>query len=388
MPKLYLGEAIGLIGKTLPFLWIRLGSYLVLGVALGIYFGVLGGVAWLLGRLWAPLGFLVFLIAFVGAIGVVRWASRYYFYLLKAAHTAVMTEFITQGRAPQGSQVAYGKEQVTARFRDTSILFAVDVLVDSVVKAIVRTFTRIAGILPIPGIQGIGRLIERVAVMSTTFIDEAVLSRAYKEREQNVWKVAQDGVVLYAQAWKPILANAVVLALIGYVEFVLFLIVLGLPAVAIGAALPGLRLALGIGVIIGAWMLKLALADAFALAATLIAYHRATEGLAVDEEWKAKIAGVSDKFQELGRKAAEAVRAGSGGAEGHGPAAVAGMATAAGGAVPAATGPAVRARTDPASSPAGAAPTPATAPDTEPDAPTAPATTGPTGADRGDERER
>ncbi len=377
MPKLYLGEALGLIGKTLPFLWIRLGSYLVLGVALGVYFGVLGGVAWLLGRLWAPLGFLVFLIAFVGAIGVVRWASRYYFYLLKAAHTAVMTEFITQGRGPQGSQVAYGKEQVMARFRDTSILFAVDVLVDGIVKAIVRTFTRIAGILPIPGIQGIGRLIERVAVMSTTFIDEAVLSRAYKEREQNVWKVAQDGVVLYAQAWKPILANAVVLALIGYVEFVLFLIVLGLPAVAIGAALPGLRLALGIGVIIGAWMLKLALADAFSLAATLIAYHRATEGLAVDEEWKAKIAGVSNKFQELGRKAAEAVRAAPGGAESHRPAPPAGAATAAAGADPATRGS--------ASPGGGAAALPA---DDEPRAPSPSPATGPTGADQGEDRER
>ncbi len=377
MPKLYLGEALGLIGKTLPFLWIRLGSYLVLGVALGVYFGVLGGVAWLLGRLWAPLGFLVFLIAFVGAIGVVRWASRYYFYLLKAAHTAVMTEFITQGRGPQGSQVAYGKEQVMTRFRDTSILFAVDVLVDGIVKAIVRTFTRIAGILPIPGIQGIGRLIERVAVMSTTFIDEAVLSRAYKEREQNVWKVAQDGVVLYAQAWKPILANAVVLALIGYVEFVLFLIVLGLPAVAIGAALPGLRLALGIGVIIGAWMLKLALADAFSLAATLIAYHRATEGLAVDEEWKAKIAGVSNKFQELGRKAAEAVRASPGGAESQRPAPPTGAATAAAGADPAARG---------SASPGGGAT--ALPADDEPRAPSPSPATGPTGADQGEDRER
>ena len=144
--------------------------------------------------------------------------------------------------------------------------------------------------------------------MSTTYVDEAVLSRAYARREENVWAVARDGVVLYAQAWKPILANAVVLAVLSFVEFLAFLLILGLPAAAVAAAFPGLGLALAIGVIIGAWMLKLAVSDAIALAATLLAYHRATDGLEPDPEWVAKLDAASDKFRELGRKAVAAVR--------------------------------------------------------------------------------
>jgi hypothetical protein len=309
MPKLYLGEALALLGKTLPFIWVRLGSYLVLFAALGVYFAIVGGLAFLLGQLWAPLGFITFLIAIGGGFGLVRWASRYYFYLLKAAHTAVMTEFIVHGRAPATNQLAYGRTQVTERFRDTSIMFAVDVLVDGAVKAFVRTFARIASILPIPGLDSLTKLIERIAVASTTFVDEAVLSRAYAEREQNVWKVSYDGVLLYAQAWKPILANAVVLTLIGYVEYVVFLIILALPALAISAAIPAAGPVLAILVFVGAWMLKLALADAFALAATLIAYHRSTAGMTPNEEWRAKLEGASDKFKELGRKAVESVKA-------------------------------------------------------------------------------
>lgn len=238
MPKLYLGEALGLLGATLPFIWIRLGSYLLLGLGLGVYFGIVGGVAWLLGQLWAPLGFIVFLVAIGGAFGIVRWVTRYYFYLLKAAHTAVMTEFIVHGRAPQENQVAYGRKQVTERFKDTSIMFAVDQLVDGVVRRIVRTVVRIVDILPIPGIDALGKLLERVALMSSTYVDESILSRAYAKREQNVWGVAHEGVVLYAQAWKPIVANAVVLSLIGYVEFFVLLVILGLPALAIVAAFP------------------------------------------------------------------------------------------------------------------------------------------------------
>ena len=314
MPKLYLGEALGLLGKTLPFIWVRLGSYMLLFAGLAVYFAVIGGLAWLLGRLWEPLGWIVFLVAIGGGFGLVRWVTRYYFYLLKAAHTAVMTEFIVHGQAPAGGQIAYGKQQVTERFRDTSVMFAVDVLVDGATKAFVRTFARIAGLLPIPGLDSLGKLLERVAVASTTFIDEAVLSRAYARREQNVWAVARDGVILYAQAWRPILTNAVALTLIGYVEYVVFLIILALPALALGAVFPGAGPVLAILVFVGAWMLKLALADAYALAATLIAYHRTTEGLTPNPEWQAKLEGASDKFRELGRKAAEAVRAPGGGA--------------------------------------------------------------------------
>ena len=307
MPKLYLGEALALIGKTMPFIWVRLGSYLLLGLGLGAWFGVVGGLAWLLGSLWAPLGWLVFILAIGGAFGILRWVTKYYFYLLKAAHTSVMTEFIVTGSGPAGSQIDYGRQQVTDRFRDTSILFAVDQLVDGVTKSFVRSFVRIVDILPLPGVDTLGKLLQRVALMSTTYVDESILSRAYRDREPNVWKTAHDGVILYAQAWKPILTNAVVLALIGYVEFILLLIVLGLPAVAIGAAFPGMGVALAIGVIILAWMIKLAVADAFSLAATLLAYHRSTEGLAVNEEWKARLEGVSDKFRELGQKAVEDV---------------------------------------------------------------------------------
>jgi len=136
-----------------------------------------------------------------------------------------------------------------------------------------------------------------------------------------VWAVAKDGVILYAQCWKPILANAVALTLISYVEFFVFLIALGLPAVAIGVLIPSLQLPLGIAVLVGAWMLKLALADAYALAATLLAYHRSTEGMEPDPESQARLEAVSDQFQELKAKAADTVyeyRSNRGAAAGEG----------------------------------------------------------------------
>jgi hypothetical protein len=302
-PKLYLGEAIGLLMKTTPILWVRLGSYALLGLGLLVYFAVVGGIAWLLAQLWGFLGLIVLIAAFGGAFGIVKWVTRYYFYLLKAAHAAVMTEFIVHGQGPEGSQIAFGKQQVTDRFKDTSIMFGIDQLLDGIVKAFNRSFARMVDFLPIPGMDSLTAFIERVSKFATTYIDEAILTRAYKEDEPNVWQVAQDGVILYAQCWKPILANAVVLTLLSYVEFFVFLVILGVPALAVAAVIPALNVALGISVLVGAWMLKLALADAFAMAATLLAYHRSTEGLEPDPEWQGRLEQVSDQFRELKEKA-------------------------------------------------------------------------------------
>jgi len=307
--KLYLREAMGLIVKTMPFIWIRLGSYALLGLGLALYLAVAGGVAWLLGQALSFLGIIVFLIALGGAWVLVQWAKRYFFYLLQAAHIAVMTEYIVYGQAPKGSQVQYGRQQVQERFKDTSLMFAVDEIIDGVVQGINRSFAQLTQILPIPNLENLNAIVERVSKFATTYIDEAILSRAYQHREQNVWAVAQDGVILYAQAWKPVLANAVALTVINYLEMAVVLVILGVPAIILGAIIPiaAIRTLLGILVIVGVWMFKLAVSDAYAMAATLLAYHRSTEGMEPNPEWQERLTGISDKFRNLCDRATHTV---------------------------------------------------------------------------------
>jgi hypothetical protein len=306
--KIYLGEALELLLKTLPFIWIRLGTYSLLGIALAIYFAIAGGIAWLLGNLFSILGVIVFVAAIGGAWAILQWVTRYFFYLLKAAHVAVMTEFIVYGQGPRKSQVAYGRKQVTDRFRDTSIMFAVDQIVDGVVRGFNRQFARVANLLPIPGLENLSGIIERVSLFAATYIDESILSRAYQYREKNVWGVAQDGVILYAQAWKPILLNAVALTLLSYVQLIVLLVIFAIPAILIGIALPFLKTFVGICALLGALMVKFAVFDAYCLAATLIAYHRAVEGLEPDPAWQERLESASHQFKQLQERAMEAMR--------------------------------------------------------------------------------
>ena len=193
MPTFYLREAVSLLLKTTPILWVRIGSYALLGLGLLVYFAVVGGIAWVLAQLWSVLGIIVFIAAFGGAFGIVRWITRYYFYLLKAAHAAVMTEYIIHGHGPTGSQIEHGKEQVMSRFKDTSIMFAIDQVLDGVVKGFNQMFTNVTDFLPLPGMDALQQFIRRVSRFATTYIDEAILTRAYAEDEENVWAVAKDG---------------------------------------------------------------------------------------------------------------------------------------------------------------------------------------------------
>jgi len=313
--KLYLKEAIGLMRKTMPFIWIRLGTYALLGLGLAVYLAVAAGIAWLLGQALSWLGVIVFIVALGGAWALVQWAKRYFFYLLQAAHIAVMTEYIVYGQGPQGSQIKYGRQQVKARFRDTTLMFAVDQIIDRIVQRMNCTFAQLIRIMPLPDFKSFNqfdnfnKLVTQVSKFATTYIDEAILSRAYQYREANIWSVAEDGIILYAQSWKPVLANAAALTILNYLEMIVVLMVLGIPAIILGAIIPvtAIRTLLGVLVLVGVWMFKLAISDAYAMAVTLLAYHRSIEGIEPNPDWKERLAGVSKDFRQLYDRSASAV---------------------------------------------------------------------------------
>ena len=58
--KLYLRDALGLLLKTLPFIWIRLGTYSLFGLVMVLYCSLAFGVAWLLQQLIPALAIIVF----------------------------------------------------------------------------------------------------------------------------------------------------------------------------------------------------------------------------------------------------------------------------------------------------------------------------------------
>ena len=120
----------------------------------------------------------------------------------------------------------------------------------------------------------------------------------------SVWASAQDGVVLYAMSWKPLLKNAVALMVVSYIPFFLFFAVVALP---IGLALSFVSTQLAgwalIGLLVLAYLVKVAIGDTIAMTAMIASYQRATDGLTPDPIVSAKLDRVSDKFGELQQRA-------------------------------------------------------------------------------------
>lgn len=305
--QLHFGEAWRVLLKTLPCVFVRLLIYGVVGISAAIYVGLL----LLLTKVFGGAGGILFLIGLGVLFGLLKLLQRYVLYLTKAGHVAVITEILQKGELPGNTgQLAYGKEVVTRIFKEVSVLFAVDQLVSGAIKAFNRTAVRVADIIPIPGLDAVAKLAGLIVNYAVTYVDETILSFNLARKDENIWKSAQTGLVLYAQNWKPILTNAAALALINIVGLVVFVVIMLIPFGFLAAITSNetlkmvwlfLALAFGYG-------LKLAFINPFCLISTIITYNHAIEGQEPNRDWESKLEQASAKFRELQTKAVNYVR--------------------------------------------------------------------------------
>ena len=310
MPELRLGVALNLLLRTMPILLIRLGATLLFWVVALVYLAIVGGVAFLIAQAIEIVGVILFIIALVSVIPLYNLAYRYVFYMIKAAHVAVMAELIENDKLPDGvNQLEWGRQKVQSRFLEMNAMFDIDEIVTGVVRAFTRTVYNIARFLPGDTIDTLIRVINRVIEYALKYVDEAVLARSFWHEEEDVWENARDGVVLYAMAWKPLLTAAVALMAISFLPsiaaFLIFAAPIGAILAFVNPELAGWSL---IFLLLFAWLIKVAIGDAFAVAAIISTYRRETRDLVPDEAMAAQLDQVSDQFGELARRAQEAIK--------------------------------------------------------------------------------
>ncbi|MBM9520338.1 hypothetical protein JWG39_11000 [Desulforhopalus vacuolatus] len=304
--KLHLGEAWGVLMKTLPCVLVRIAVYAIVALGSAIYVGVL----LLMAKVFGGAGGILVLVGIVVLFGLLKLLQRYVLYLIKAGHIAVITEILQNGQLPENvGQFVYGKNVITGVFKEVSVLFAVDQLVSGAIKAFNKTAVRVADLIPLPGIEAVAKFAGMIVNYAVTYVDETILSFNLTRKDRNIWKNAETGLVLYAQNWKPILSNAVALAVINIAGLVVCVLIMLIPFGILAAITSNetlkivwlfLALAFGYG-------LKLSIINPFCLISTIIAYNHAIEGQEPNVEWKRKLEQVSEKFRELQSKAADYV---------------------------------------------------------------------------------
>jgi len=307
--------AVGLLRRTTPFLLLNVVVYSVFFMVIVVWLAIFGGLAYFFSSRLEVLAFVFGIIAIIGPWGLLVLARRYLLYLVQGAHIAVATRLLFDGELPKGQgQVAFGRAEVQRRFRDVSILFAVDRAVDGVVKTFTRRFVNLADRLPLgDGVSKIARIVATVVNRAASYVDEAILSYAIAQDEPNVWRSARHGVILYAQSYKPILGAAVKIWLLGRALFIGLLILLGIPAVVLLLTFDAgwFQVVVIVAVVVLAWLITAATYEPFAVIYSLVTYHRAIDGVEVNAVWDQRLQQVSKKFKGIVDKA----RQGEGGTD-------------------------------------------------------------------------
>ena len=303
------GTALGLFLKTLPYALARFGILVVVSLVTIVWALVtFGGAAFAGEKIHPIVGWGWFA---VGA-GVYGWAwhfvVRYALYLIKCGHVAVLTELVVRGEIGNGGEgmFAYGKRIVTERFAQTNVLFAMDLLVEGVVRAFNRTLDWIANLLPIPGMQGLMNVVKALLHGAATYIDETIFSYLLARNETNPWRGGQEGLIYYCQNAKPILKTAIWVVVLDKVLTVVLWAIMLLPALLVAKLFPEGSAAIwtfGIAVLFAA-NARSAFLEPLFLIMVMTTFHVSVENQTINHEWDARLTSLSGKFKELKDKAA------------------------------------------------------------------------------------
>ncbi len=304
-------RSLSLMGRTMPFIALRVAVYFGMAAAYVVVTGTGAGIGWGIGA-FGDDGFRTGAIFWGGAIGfgltagVLYFLREYVLYVVKAGHIAVLVELLDGREMPSGkSQVAHATAVVRQRFGEASVLFAIDQLVKGVLRVVTGLIQGIASFLPVPGLQQMTGILRAFLNISVGFIDEVILAYAIRTGSTNPWQSARTALVLYGQNYKPMLKNAAWLTIIVYgLSFLVFLLMLA-PAAALVWLIPGAWSAGGfVFALIFAWAVKAALIEPFAIACMMQVYFRAIEGQSPDPAWERRLSEASRKFGEIKERAA------------------------------------------------------------------------------------
>lgn len=302
-----LGTAIGLMTKTMPYAIARFGILFTVSIVSIIWMIItFGGFAFLGTKIHPIAGWAWFLTG-AGIYGYLwRTLIRYALYLLKAGHIAVLTELITRGSIGAGNEgmFEYGKKVVTQRFGQVNVMFALDLLVNGVVRAFNRTLNWIANLLPIPGLSSITSIVNAIVYSATTFIDETIFSYALARGDSDNFRASRDGLIYYAQNAKEVLKTGVWIVVLDKIATGVAWVAMLIPAYLIAFILPASMVGWGF---LGTWImaaifassLRAAFLQPLFLTMIMVKFHVSVREQAIDMTWDERLTSLSGKFVEL-----------------------------------------------------------------------------------------
>lgn len=302
--------AWSLLMRTLPYMGARFAALLATSFATGLFWVVgFGGAAFLAARVHGFAGLLWFIACAISFRWAWRTAIRYFLFLLKAGHIAVLTELVTHGEVNHGNEhmFEYGKRVVTERFGEIHGLLALEWVIASIVSAFHRTLDWIAGLLPIPGARDIVGLVNTVVRAATSYVDETLLSYSLARGDSDHFRSARDGLIYYAQNSRDVLKTSIWIVVMDKLSTFIMWFAMVIPALGIGSLFPASIRGFAILFCAGmafmlAWSIRSAVLEPLCLILVMIKFHTCVAQQPINLEWDDKLSQISDQFVALKNK--------------------------------------------------------------------------------------
>jgi hypothetical protein len=273
-----IAQSILLISRTMPLMLIQAGLSISFGLlAIPFFFVFIRLAAPTAGR-----GAVVFpallLLALLLLGGGSRWIRRHLVFIFRAAHIALMTEFLRSGKGPSGrSQFRQGQEAVARRFGS----YPRFVDFQRKFERLARTIRRRA--LP-------RRPAGMMFLFRKALVAQMLLAYPFYREDPEPLDAAREGFVLFAGNAERFFRRAAPILIFHDAVYALLLLILSLPICFLFQAI-GLPVLAGFGLAaILALMARQAFVEPLVLAALIVTFIRESAGKTPDPVWEERLA--------------------------------------------------------------------------------------------------
>ena len=286
--------------NTKMFVWAKLMVRLIAILMGAIFLSILIGLS-----LWQPDMAGIFLsIGIVVGSTITGGLVRILEYAIRVGHLAALAEIYKTGKVPK-DPLRFGTERVKSRFARAAVFFALDRLVLRAVTQLQRLVGNVLGLLGnLPGLGKLTKIAQKIVGKSLKYVDECCLAWSFYNDDQSATKSALDGVVIYAQNWKPILGNAVkttfLMMVVTWIIAIALIIVFAHVALFLGGGSWTVWgfLAFFFGIMI-AFSIKRAFIDSWVMIRMLTTYFEYAPQTEIKFDIYSKLSGMSSSFKKL-----------------------------------------------------------------------------------------
>jgi len=245
------------------------------------------------------------LVGFVACGFVMYWARDHLLFSVRCPQIAAAVEQMEGRLLPTGAkQIAAARSLVQERFQKASLLAGLDRKIKSVLADLLHATPQVSGWMPSIAHLTTARIVNALVARPVTYTDAVILAFQLREKEQDLWRAGQRALVLYAQHFKILLKNALIVYVLMYaVSIPVFLLMLE-PVGWVDAALPE---SMGwwryLFALILTWVIKAGFFEPIAENAMMQLYFDRIEGQELSAESEEKLSRLSPSFQAIKERA-------------------------------------------------------------------------------------